>query len=175
MSRHLNRLPAKNAHLHRSHVNVAYALFAAAHGEPDANVSCVNRAIGNLLGPLPTAWRVVGITPLALSMLDGTKTIKGVTRGHIKQRIDVVREMLAGPLPTLAEFEARMLGAEDRTILCGPKENNDRLTERDDIVWFDNEGDDPLFQEASLKARFGPLEKEFVHDLARRLTGEDAA
>jgi hypothetical protein len=146
-----------------AHIDIAYATFCAAQFS-QAAPSCITRAIGAMLNVLPTAWRVVGMTPLAHRMLKGAdkELPKGVTRAHVVSRTATLREVLIGPELSRDEFVETFLGKADQTLLCGPRENNERIARRDDIMWFENAGDDPLFQDRSLKARFGPAERSFI-------------
>jgi hypothetical protein len=102
-----------------------------------------------MLNVLPTAWRVVGMTPLANSMLKGAdkKLPKGVTRAHMSSRTGTLRKVLIGPKLSRDEFVEIFLGKADQTLLCGPGENNEQIAFRNDIMWFENPGDDPLFQD----------------------------
>ena len=141
---------------------------------PDTvDISSFTRGIYALLSPAPTFWRVVGITPNALSiLLDslGTKRLpKGLQRAHICKRADTIRTLLNGPKLELEEFERSVLGEVDHTILCAKGENNNQLAYRGDIINFDNSSDDPLFQPHGFAARWGDKEKALVRELPREV------
>ena len=157
------------------HLQIAFAAISTAQVKPAAtDVTALTRAMSALLTPLPSFWRVVGMTPLALSILadnlDAKRLPKGIQRAHLRKRADTVTNIINGPALTFAEFEAIVTGEADHTILCGPGENNDRLADRDDLIRFDNEGDDPLFQPRGFAARWSDAERELV----RHLLGADA-
>ena len=156
----------------KHYISIAYAAFSSAQSEPDAvDITSFTRGIYALLSPAPTFWRVIGLTESALAILrekmDATRLPKGLERAHIRPRADTVKTLLYGPRLSVEEFEKALLGDADHTVLCSKGENNNRLSERDDIIWIDNgnSGDEPIFQPRGFAARWGKAEKEFVSQL----------
>jgi len=156
--------------MQKHYLSIAHAAFSTAQTAPDAvHISSFSRGISALLSPAPTFWRVVGITRNALSILldnlDAKQLPKGLQRAHICQRADTIKTLLNGPTLSLEEFERAVLGEADHTILCAKGENNNQLAYRDDIISFDNSGDDPLFQPHGFAARWDGGEKALVREL----------
>lgn len=59
-------------------------------------------------------WRVIGFTPAALELLQENigRPLPKVTRSHLRQRADTIRELLQGEQPTQQQFVNRVLGNE---------------------------------------------------------------
>ncbi len=155
----------------KHYISIAHVAFSTAQTVPDAvHISSFTRGIYALLSPAPTFWRVVGITRNSLLILsdnlDAKRLPKGLQRAHIYQRADTIKALLKGPALSLDEFERAVLGEADHTVLCAKGENNNHLAYRDDIINFDNSGDDPLFQPHGFAARWGDGEKALVRELA---------
>ena len=152
-------------------ISIAHAAFSTAQTAPDSvDITSFTREMYALLSPAPTFWRVVGITQNALSVLlenlDTKGLPKGIQRAHICQRSETMKKLLFGPPLTPKRFEQAVLGESDHTILCAKGENNNRLSNRDDIIRFDNFSDDPLFPPHGFKARWDEPEKDFITNLA---------
>jgi hypothetical protein len=157
--------------MNRHYISIAHAAFSSAQSDPDAvDITSFTRGIYALLSPSPTFWRVIGMTESALAVLRdnmGAKRLpKGLERAHIRSRADTIKVLLFGPPLSLAEFEQAVLGEADHTILCAKGENNNRLQDRDDIISFTNESDDPLFQPKGFAARWSDQEKALVRSFA---------
>ena len=156
--------------MQKHYISIAHAAFSTAQAGPNAvDITSFTRGIYALLSPAPTFWRVVGMTPNALLILrdnlDEKKLPKGLQRGHIVKRAKTIKTLLNGPTLSLEKFERAMLSEADHTILCDKGENNNQLASRDDIIPFDNSGDDPLFQPRGLAARWSDSEKALVRSL----------
>jgi len=156
------------------HISIAYAAFIAAQSAPEeVNISSFTRGIYALLSPLPTFWRVVGITENALKKLsenlDANRLPTGLRRAHIQQRAETVTTLLTGPEISIEDFEEALLGEADHTILCAVGENNNQIAARTDISWLEkgNISDDPLFQPRGFAARWGEREKALVRRMIR--------
>ncbi|MBT5049197.1 MAG: hypothetical protein HOM58_11915 [Rhodospirillaceae bacterium] len=123
-----------------------------------------SRTLASELCIVRSRWRVIGFTPLAFELLREhiEKSLPKVTRAHLRQRADTVREMLQGPELTQRQFINRILGTADHCVLAVRGENNKSIGGRTDLISFPNEGDDPLFQERSLKPRWREAEWKFV-------------
>ena len=157
--------------MQKHYIAIAHAAFLEAQTTPhDVDVTSFARGIYAFLSPAPTFWRVVGITPDALSTLseniNAKRLPKGLQRAHIRQRSQTIKELLDGPVLTRKKFEEAVLGELDHTILCAKGENNNRLVSRDDIIRFRNSGNDPLFQPRGFAARWDEREKALVRKLA---------
>jgi hypothetical protein len=153
----------------KHYIQIAHAALTSAQLAPDAvDITSFTRGIYALLSPAPTFWRVIGVTESALSILRESMEVrrlpKGLERAHIRQRSETVKMLLFGPRLSVEEFEEAILGDADHTVLCAKGENNNQLTERDDIRWIDNgnSGEDPLFQPLGFAARWSDAEKNFV-------------
>ena len=59
-------------------------------------------------------WRVIGFTLAALELLQENtgRLLPKVTRSHLRQRADTIRELLQGEQPTQQQFVNRVLGNE---------------------------------------------------------------
>ncbi len=157
------------------YITVTHAAFTAAQTKPDeVDISSFTRAIYALLSPSRTFWRAVGITPAALAVLGNNLDIRrqscpsGIQRAHIQQRSQTVAALLKGPPLTPEQLEQAILGEADHTVICAKGENNNKLPTRTDIIWFDNEGDDPLFQSKGFSARWSDPERALVRKLSLR-------
>jgi hypothetical protein len=133
--------------------------------------SITSRTLASELCVVRSRWRVIGFTPSALVLLRNHigKPLPKVTRAHLRQRATTVKEMLLGPEQTKLQFVNRILGKADHCVLAVRGENNKAIGERTDLIWFPNEGDDPLFQERSLKPRWREAEWELVGSMGNTL------
>ena len=129
--------------------------------------SITSRTLASELCIVRSRWRVIGFTPAALELLQENigKPLPKVTRAHLRQRADTIGEMLQGVELTQRQFVNRILGKADHFVLAVRGENNKTIGDRSDLIFFANQGDDPLFQERSLKPRWREGEWEMVRDL----------
>ena len=85
------------------------------------------RIMTSIMAAKPFSWRVVGITEAALKKFSEFdfryKSGAGITRAHLKPRIETVRTLLA-PSEPLSEVE--FLNINDTTVLCVSGENKTR-------------------------------------------------
>ncbi|MBS9718496.1 hypothetical protein ACFFUT_09135 [Pseudohalocynthiibacter aestuariivivens] len=116
------------------HRIAAYAIYCVTHKQFSlGNISLkrANNIVGNMLAATPFGWRVVGITPSALSLFHDSNfrvRPKGIQRAHIFNRIDTVKELLNCDIPVEPEELFRTWELRDKTILCLNKENR-RISE----------------------------------------------
>ena len=106
------------------HISIAYAAFIAAQSAPEeVNISSFTRGIYALLSPLPTFWRVVGITENALKKLsenlDANRLPTGLRRAHIQQRAETVTTLLTGPEISIEDFEKELSNNRKIDALVG--------------------------------------------------------
>jgi len=85
------------------------------------------RVLTAIMAAKAFSWRVIGITPAALDEFAAagfySKSRQGITRAHLRPRIDTVRKLLLPdkPLSERELFETWL--ANDHTILCAKGEN----------------------------------------------------
>jgi hypothetical protein len=145
----------------------AYSVFRQHHASwrrGYQHPSITSRTLASELCIVRSRWRVIGFTPSALELLQENigKALPKVTRAHLRQRADTIREMLRGKEITQRQFVNRILGKADHCVLAVRGENNKTIGERTDLILFPNDGDDPLFQERSLKPRWRDAEWKLV-------------
>lgn len=88
-----------------------------------------NTELTTVMGGRHWSWHVIGITKAALEIYKQCgfryKSRQGLTRAHIKPRIETSKKLLNVDTPvTQKEFFEIWLEA-DKTIICGPGENKD--------------------------------------------------
>jgi hypothetical protein len=88
-----------------------------------------NTELTTVMGGRPWSWHVIGITKAALEIYKECgfryKSKQGLTRAHIKPRIETSKKLLSPDIPiSLEDFFEIWLEA-DKTIICGPGENKD--------------------------------------------------
>lgn len=80
-----------------------------------------------LMGGRAWGWPVVGVTPAALEVFAGNdyryKSRSGVTRAHLRPRIETMREAMSGDNPLSEEEFFWTWNENDKTILCARGEN----------------------------------------------------
>jgi hypothetical protein len=117
------------------------------------------------------SWKVIGITPRALTQLAASDFKRpkghGLQRAHFQRRYDTMRELLdpATPLPE-AQFIA-FWDANDRTVLCAKGENNFIGPGYTDYIPIENE-DGLLFSATVASLRHNKKEREFLRELHER-------
>ena len=97
------------------------------------------RVLTSIMAAKAFSWRVVGITEAALKKFSEFdfryRTGIGITRAHLKPRIETVRMVLA-PREPLSENEFLDIWlSNDRTVLCVKGENKATVPE---FIAFDN-------------------------------------
>ena len=98
-------------------VENAYAAFCQHHASwrrGYQHPSITSRTLASELCVVRSRWRVIGFTPAALELLQENigKPLPKVTRSHLRQRADTIRELLQGEQPTQQQFVNRVLGNE---------------------------------------------------------------
>jgi hypothetical protein len=110
-------------------IHLLYSAVHQAHKQAPTvwTVQECNRILTAVMAAKAFSWRVIGITPAALDEFATadfcSKSRQGITRAHLRPRIDTVRKLLVPDKP-LAEREfLETWLANDRTILCAKGEN----------------------------------------------------
>lgn len=122
------------------------------------------------------AWRVIGITPAALRHYKAQgfkhRSKQGISRAHLRPRVDTVRELLAPEHPLSAERFIDVLLRHDGTVLCTHGENKVTVAE---YIPFENDGA-LLFPSKQIGWRHGPDEEALLASLrTARSTAASAA
>ncbi len=127
-----------------------------------------NRVLTAITAGKAFSWRVIGITRTALDRFAAdrfrSKSGQGITRAHVRSRLDTVRELLQPdkPLSERKFFETWL--ANDRTILCAKGENKRAVPE---YITIENE-DGTLFACQKLVGWYHrQREREFLEKLHR--------
>jgi hypothetical protein len=113
------------------------------------------------------SWRVVGITPSALGQFSKGgfryKSRQGLTRAHIKSRVETVRSLLAANDPVVERQFIAIWLDNDQTVICSRGENKPQLP---DFIPIEND-DGALFSCYGKLAGWhhGKREMEFLKDL----------
>ena len=114
------------------HPHTFHALYIAVYEAHAAAPSIwtdteCNRILTSIMAAKPFSWRVVGITPTALSQFASQQfryiSRKGMTRAHLKPRIETVRFLLKRHQPLLLDEFIKFWLANDRTVICAQGEN----------------------------------------------------
>jgi hypothetical protein len=120
-----------------------------------------------MMGGRPWSWRIVGITPAALTSFRDSAYKKvardGITRAHIQSRFKTTSELLRPDKPFPAEDFARIWIENDKTVLCVRGENKDPLP---DYISF-ADAEHGLFPSSDIAWRHGKMEREYLLNLAR--------
>ena len=125
------------------------------------NIAHCTRVITAIMGGRQFSWRVVGITETALKSLrengykrtDSTK----ITRAHLRERSDSVRELLSSPEKSQVDF-LEFWAKNDPVVLCGPGENKKSVGP---YIPIENESAE-LFGSGIVSWRHGQLERDFL-------------
>jgi hypothetical protein len=92
-----------------------------------------SRVLTAIMGGRAWSWRVVGITPKALKEFKEAKfkslSGQGITRGHLRRRIDTAEELLSPGKPLSEKEFLEAWFRHDRTILCAKGENRQVIAE----------------------------------------------
>jgi hypothetical protein len=90
-----------------------------------------NTELTTIMGGRHWSWHVIGITKAALEIYKECgfryKSKQGLTRAHIKPRIETSKELLTADLPVSQEEFFEIWLNADKTIICGPGENRSRF------------------------------------------------
>ena len=106
------------------------AIYSAYKADPSFfTLSQCNTELTTVMGGRGWSWHVIGITKVALEIYKQSgfryKSRQGLTRAHIKPRIETSKKLLSPDTPiSLEDFFEIWLEA-DKTIICGPGENKD--------------------------------------------------
>ena len=88
-----------------------------------------NTELTTVMGGRPWSWHVIGITKAALEIYKECgfryKSKQGLTRAHIKPRIETSKKLLSPDTPISLEDFFEIWLVADKTIICGPGENKD--------------------------------------------------
>lgn len=125
---HSNYLTLVNSDEARALHGLSSALHQAHKQAPTfLRIQDCKRILTAIMGEQTFSWRVIGITPAALDAFAATgfnsKSGQGITRAHLRQRIDTVRELLLPDKPLSEREFFEIWLANDRTILCARGEN----------------------------------------------------
>jgi hypothetical protein len=158
--------------MNKKELHSFHALYTAvhrAHKEVPAiwtDHEC-NRILTSVMAAKPFSWRVIGITAAALKTFAEMdfryKSNLGLTRAHLRPRIETVRVLLATDEPLSEQKFIDTWLQNDRTILCARGENKASIPE---YIQIDNE-DGSLFScEGRLAGwRHGMSERAFLREL----------
>ncbi len=86
-----------------------------------------NTELTTVMGGRHWSWHVIGITKAALQIYKECgyryKSKQGLTRAHIKPRIETSKRLLTRVVPVSQEEFFEIWLEADKTIICGPREN----------------------------------------------------
>jgi hypothetical protein len=109
-----------------------HALYSAVHAAHAAaphiwtDHHCT-RLLTSIMSSKPFSWRVVGITKEALKTLHQLnyryKSREGLTRAHLRPRIETVQELLKRDEPMSEREFIEYWLTHDRTVICAKGEN----------------------------------------------------
>jgi hypothetical protein len=115
-----------------------HALYLAVHAAHAAaphiwtNHHCT-RLLTSIMSSKPFSWRVIGITKEALKTLQQLnyryKSGEGLTRAHLRPRIETVQELLNRDEP-MSEYDfIEYWLTHDRTVICAKGENRPTIVD----------------------------------------------
>jgi len=157
-------------------VHTYYSLYLAvrdAHAEaPDVwTVDHCKRLLTSIMSAKPFAWRVVGVTQAALKKFHELdyryRSKQGLTRAHLRPRIETVRELLDRSEPMSQDEFIEYWLTHDRTILCAQGENKVTVP---DFIEFENR-DGVLFSSNQVAWRHGRAERDLLQRLYEEFIG----
>jgi hypothetical protein len=143
-----------------------HSLYLAVHrahlADSDTwNSAHCTRVMTAIMGARKFSWRVIGITEAALRILreNGYKRKDGdkITRAHLRERSTTVKELLAKPELSEADF-FKFWTKHDPVVLCGPGENKKVVSP---YIAIENERAE-LFSSGTVSWRHGQLERDFL-------------
>lgn len=129
----------------KNEVRTTYALYWALHQvhkkAPTVwTVQECTRVLTAIMAAKSYSWRVIGITPSALHEFAGAdfrnKSGQGITRAHLRPRIETVRTLMLPPEPLSQEIFFDTWLANDTTVLCARGENRGAIPK---YIPIDNE------------------------------------
>lgn len=153
-----------------------YRAVQAAHVEASHiwTVSHCTRILTSIMSAKPFAWHVVGITEAALRKFHELnyryQPGHGLTRAHLRPRIETVRELLGRSEPMPQSEFIEFWFAHDRTVLCARGENKAIVPK---FIAIENH-DGSLFSSTRIAWRHGKKEREVLEALYNRLSGISA-
>lgn len=108
------------------------AIFNAYKSDPEFfTLAHSNTELTTIMGGRHWSWHVIGITKAALEIYKNCdfkyRSKQGLTRAHIKPRIETSKELLTADLPVSQEEFFEIWLNADKTIICGPGENRSRF------------------------------------------------
>jgi hypothetical protein len=118
----------------------------------------------------PFAWRVVGVTEAALKKFHELKYQyqggHGLTRAHLRPRIETVRELLGRSEPMSQSEFIEYWFEHDRTVLCAKGENRTIILQ---FIEIENT-DGSLFSSTRIAWRHGKKERELLQTLYEKFS-----
>lgn len=150
-----------------------YLAVHAAHAEAPQiwTVSHCTRILTAIMSAKPFAWHVVGVTEAALRKFHELNYRyqggHGLTRAHLRPRIETVRELLDRSEPMSQSVFIEYWFAHDRTVLCARGENK-AIVPR--FIAIEN-NDGSLFPSTRIAWRHGKKECELLQTLYERSNG----
>jgi hypothetical protein len=144
-----------------------YVAVRAAHSEAPqiwTDGHCT-RILTSIMSGKPFSWRVVGITEAALRRFHELnyryQSRLGLTRAHLRERIETVRELLSRSEPMSASEFIEYWLANDRTILCAVGQNKAIVPPYIEI----ENNDGSLFSSNLVGWRHGKDERDLLRSL----------
>jgi hypothetical protein len=120
----------------KDEVRTLHALYSAlhqVHKQAPAlwTLQECNRVLTAIMAAKTFSWRVIGITPSALHEFAAadfrSKGGQGITRAHLRPRIETVRALMLPPKPLSEDAFFDSWLANDSTILCARGENRETI------------------------------------------------
>ena len=106
------------------------AIYSAYKADPSFfTLPQCNIELTTVMGGRGWSWHVIGITKAALEIYKQSgfryKSRQGLTRAHIKPRIETSKKLLNTDHPASQDEFFYIWLEADKTIICGPGENKD--------------------------------------------------
>jgi hypothetical protein len=112
------------------------------------------------------SWRVIGITPLALDAFAAAgfyyKSRSGITRAHLRPRIETVRKLLLPDKPLSESDLLEIWFANDLTVICARGENKNVGVPP--YILIDND-DGALFPSRAVRWHHRKKERDYLKEL----------
>jgi len=160
------------SHTHHS----LYRAVHVAHAEAPHiwTVSHCTRILTPIISAKRFAWHVIGVTEAALKKFHELnyryQAGHGLTRAHLRPRIETVRELLDRSEPMSQSEFIEYWFAHDRTVLCARGENRAVVPK---FIAIENH-DGSLFSSTRIAWRHGKKERELLEVLYNRFRGLSA-
>lgn len=151
-----------------------YCAVHAAHTEAPHiwTVSHCTRILTSIMSAKPFAWHVVGVTEAALRKFHELnyryEAGHGLTRAHLRPRIETVRELLNRSEPMSQDEFIGYWFAHDRTVLCARGENKAIVPK---FIAIENR-DGALFPSTRIAWRHGTNERKLLQTLYERFSAQ---